>query len=241
MRTRLFGVVLMLPLIIGGLTQRAIGSSGQIALSAFTANAHVDTFTPGFTPVADLVPGPITQTGFTLTSNGTVRIGSGSQPYETYFDIENNSTQSKEFSNIAGASQGNVAVDNATKSDILIDFTDPQTRAGLLLADLVADSWTITAYDTDLTPLGSFTVSNTAGEAVFAGFQAANNNLGRLEISQSVDNGYVTTFDDIRFEQIVVPEPTSLTAIGTMLLLMARPRRYGRCRNRKIAEGFETF
>jgi hypothetical protein len=97
-------------------------------------------------------------------------------------------------------------------------------RVGLLLASPVNDSWTINAYDGGLNLLGSFTVNDTAGHAVFAGFQSSGIHLSRLEVKQSVDNGLVTSFDDIRYE---VPEPssTSLYLIAIAVIALNRFRR----------------
>jgi hypothetical protein len=191
-------------------------------LAAFSGHEQVVTFTPGFTAVDNLVPGPIHFQGLTLTSFGTVPPGSGTAPYQTWFGIKNNANQSGWFANIPGASQGNIAVDNASKSDIDIDFSSPVGRAGLLLASPVNDSWTILAYDTHSALLGSFTVTNTAAHAVFAGYESISNNLSRLEIKQSVDNGLVTAFDDIRFEALPssVPLPPAVWAGAVTLLCM---------------------
>lgn len=185
-------------------------------MNAFSPNANLITFTPGFTSVGNLVPSPVTIQTVTITSHGE----NGPDPYTTWLGIQNNANESGWFANIPGSSQGNIALDNCDQTDLLIDFSTPVSRAGLLLASPVSQEWTVDAYDDDLDLLGTFEVSNTARNAVFAGYEASVD-IRRLEVIEPVSNAYVTAFDDIRFE--VVPEPESLgllLAFGAVLVIL---------------------
>jgi len=188
----------LLLLLMGGTTYAV-----PIGIGSFSGSETVETFTSGF----GISFAPVTHNGVTYSSLGSGLGNSGLNASDNWNPF---------FSNILGSSQGISLNDEFGESLIRIDFSTPVNRVGLLLSTTPVTTWTITAFDNLFSPLESVIVTMPDLEqAVFVGIERPEN-IARLEISESFDNGHLTIADDLRYE--VIPEPSTylLFAVGIL-------------------------
>jgi hypothetical protein len=165
----------------------------------------------------------VTFNGVTYTSE------SGS---ELWSDID--WTSNGHFATIPGASQGFALNDLVSTTNLNIDFSTPVNRVGVLLGTGLVTSWTLTAFDDNLQPLGSVVVTMpgtpNALTGVFGGLEFTSN-IRRLNILEVVsNNNQITILDDLRYEATPVPEPVSITLLGLGLGCLAILRYHRRAR-----------
>ena len=86
-------------------------------------------------------------------------------------------------------------------------------------------SWNVTVFGAGLVPLETISVTQPGvGQAVFAGMERFEN-IVRLGVVQTAGSPFFTFLDDVRFEQVSVPEPTTLALLGLGVLAVVRKRR----------------
>ena len=167
------------------------GSAVPLPLSGFSGSERVETFNPNF----GRQNSPVTFNGVTYT-----QLPSGGQLWS---DI--NYGQSGYFSNFPDASGFTVLNDIVSPSNLQIDFSTPVNRVGLFAAP-GPTTYTMTAYDDALNPMGSVTQTTTVFKAVYLGLQGTRN-IRRVIITETGDPyPQIGIFDDVRYENWTNPE-----------------------------------
>jgi hypothetical protein len=198
-----------LTVVLLGLATGPVRAGVITSTSAFSGSASIVNFNA-------MLSGRYTNTGASFTTGGVTFLSTNSQ---LYID------QWGGFFNTPGASGGAALNDTVAQSDIWIDFgAAAVNRAGLLLSTGVATTWTVRAY-TAGNLIESTTATNTAGAPVFIGFEESQG-IDHLRVSEASGNGLITLIDDVRFEAIAAPEPSTMAgALTAALLGLAYARR----------------
>ena len=174
------------------LTATAGGVATPIGPGGFSGSETIETFSPNF----GRQNSPVTFNGITYA---TV------PPGQLWSDI--NWTANGYYTNWPTASAGTGLNDLVGQTHLQIDFSTPVNRVGILAATSPATTYTMTAYDDLLNALGSVTQTMPApARAVFLGLQASVN-IRRIVITEPVDNGQVSIFDDLRYESTTSGRP----------------------------------
>jgi hypothetical protein len=100
------------------------------------------------------------------------------------------------------ASGGFALNDTVGHTDLQIDFSTPVNRVGVLASTSLVTTFTMTAFNDSLLSIGSVTSTMPAdSRAVFLGLQA-DVNIKRIVITEPIDNGQISVFDDLRREPV---------------------------------------
>ncbi|GAA0854078.1 PEP-CTERM sorting domain-containing protein [Aliiglaciecola litoralis] len=191
----------LLRLIVAGVAIMLAGPlhAGPILLGAFSGGESIETFTNLTAPA----PGAFTLGNNTFSENST---GSGGPGWRVIFASD-------------------VLTDNAGITDITIDLATAFSRVGMDVW-IGPATYTVSFYDTALSLLG--TVSGTdlgTQDSFFAGWEHAGG-ISRINILEtSGENGLVGGLDNLRWENVTVPEPTILALLGLGLAVIGFGRR----------------
>ena len=167
------------------------GSAVPLPLSGFSGSERVETFNPNF----GRQNSPVTFNGVTYS-----QLPSGGQLWS-----DTNYGQSGYFSNFPDASGFTVLNDIVSPSNLQIDFSTPVNRVGVFAAP-GPTTYTMTAYDDALNPMGSVTQTTTVFKAVYLGLQGTRN-IRRVIITETGDPyPQIGIFDDVRYENWTNPE-----------------------------------
>jgi hypothetical protein len=162
------------------------GSVVPVALTGFSGSEQVETYSPNF----GRLNSPVTFNGITYTSPGG----------QLWSDIvwENNGF----YTNWPTASRGTALNDLVGLTNLQIDFSTPVKRVGVFAATSLITTFIMTAYDDNLVSLGSVSATMPAdARAAFLGLEAPAN-IRRIVITEPFDNGQISVFDDLRYENV---------------------------------------
>ena len=122
-----------------------------------------------------------------------------------------------------------ILTDNSGQSNIVLDFSTPVTRAGLVVGignESEITDYQIDFFDTEYNVIGSLSYSIfwRSNGGFFAGWENASG-ISRIQIIEASNNGRVGGIDDIRFENVAitppVPIPAAVWLFGSGLIALA--------------------
>lgn len=140
-----------------------------------------------------------------------------------------------------GVAIGNRSVSVPSEQGFIdIEFGNPALRAGLYVGVQAPWSAVVDFYDTGNDFVGSIPLSGVGRDSSFAGWEADSGLIGRIRVTDVINDGHSLTIDDFVTE---IPEPTALWVLfgfGSIvsLLLSRNSARLSWCEPSAVGQDF---